>query len=101
MFEITEYSVELMKDPFGILSGTRYEFMLDLNVDEEDELYHEEGVSLRVIIVVEDGKQRMANYEFLTTTSNSYLDFELEEDEAEFVTNYCRECLEDDENPSV
>ncbi|MGO4370907.1 DUF6509 family protein, partial [Paenibacillus sp. MCAF20] len=39
MFEVTEYSMELLKDPFGILTGQRYEFVLDLNIDEEDELY--------------------------------------------------------------
>ncbi len=54
MFDITEYSVELMKDPFGILTGKRYEFLLDLDVPEDDELHHEEGVSLRVIYVVEE-----------------------------------------------
>ncbi len=101
MFEITEYSVELMKDPFGILSGKRYEFIFDLSVDEEDELYHEDGVSLRVIIVVEEQSQRIAKYEFLTTTSNAYLDFELEEDELGYVLDYCRECLEDADQPSV
>lgn len=91
MFEITEYSVELMKDPFGILSGTRYEFILDLAVDEEDELHHEDGVSLRVIYVVEEESRRIAKYEFLTTTSNKYLDFEMDEEEEQQILAFCGE----------
>ncbi|MDQ0060043.1 DUF6509 family protein [Paenibacillus harenae] len=94
MFEVTEYSVEVMKDPFGILTGQRYEFMLDLDIDEEDELYSQEGISLRVIYVVDGEQSRIAKYEFLTRSSNSYVDFELEEDEHAWVLAYCKECLE-------
>lgn len=91
MFTVTEYSVELMKDPFGILTGERYEFLLDLDVAEDDELHHDEGVSLRVIYVIESGSARIAKYEFLTTSSNRYIDFELEEDEEQMVFAYCKE----------
>lgn len=98
MFEVTEYSMELLKDPFGILTGQRYEFVLDLNIDEEDELYSAEGISLRVIYVVDGEQSRIAKYEFLKRTSNQYVDFELEEDEHAWVEAYCKECLE---NPGV
>lgn len=91
MFDITEYSVEILRDPFGILTGTRYEFLLDLDVPEDDELHHEEGVSLRVIYVVEEESTRIAKYEFLTTTTNKYIDFELEEDEEQVVLAFCKE----------
>ncbi|RCW49096.1 DUF6509 family protein [Paenibacillus prosopidis] len=97
MFDITEYSVELLKDPFGILTGTRHEFLLDLDVPEDDELHHEEGVSLRVIYVVEDESPRIAKYEFLTTTTNKYIDFELEEDEEKMVLAFCKEHFEQSE----
>ncbi|MFD1954688.1 DUF6509 family protein [Paenibacillus thailandensis] len=30
---ITEYSVEQIKDPFGIVPGARYEFILNIEVD--------------------------------------------------------------------
>ena len=36
---ITEYTVEQIKDPTGILAGRRYEFLLNIEVPEEDELY--------------------------------------------------------------
>jgi uncharacterized protein (UPF0128 family) len=91
MFTVTEYSAELMKDPFGILSGKRYEFILDLDVADDDELYHDEGVTLRVIYVIEEDAARIAKYEFLTTSSNKYIDFELEEDEEKMVLTFCQE----------
>lgn len=90
MFTVTEYSAELMKDPFGILTGERYEFLLDLDVPEDDELHHEDGVSLRVIYVIEGADARMAKYEFLTTSTNAYIDFELEEDEEKMVLAFCK-----------
>ncbi|WP_138754295.1 DUF6509 family protein [Paenibacillus sinopodophylli] len=91
MFAITEYSSELVKDPYGILTGKRYEMVLDLEVAEDDELYQEEGISLRVIFVVEEAGSRIARYEFLTNTTNTYLDFELEEDEEQMVLDFCLE----------
>ena len=36
--EITAYSVEEIKDPTNIIEGKRYEFLLDVEVDEEDHL---------------------------------------------------------------
>ena len=37
--KITSYLVEKLIDPTGILSGDRYEFILDIEVDEEDDLF--------------------------------------------------------------
>lgn len=91
MFAIKEFSSELVKDPFGILSGKRYEMVLDLDIPEDDELDHEEGISLRVIYVIEESGPRIAKYEFLTMTTNTYLDFELEEDEEKMVLEFCAE----------
>ncbi len=90
MFNITEYSVEKMKDPFGILTGERYELLLGLEVEEDDELYHEEGVSLRVIYVKDGDRQEIVKYEFQATTSGSYIDMEMEEDEHAAVSQFCR-----------
>ncbi|WP_127579133.1 DUF6509 family protein [Paenibacillus koleovorans] len=91
MFSITEYTVERVKDPFGILAGSRYEFILELEVDEEDELYSENGLNLRVVYRVEEARQGVAKYEFLDRSTNHYIDFELEEDEAALVESFCRE----------
>lgn len=91
MFAITEYSVQIMKDPFGILTGDRYEFVLDLDVPDDDELYNEDGVCLRVVYVVEEDRTRIVKYEFLVKSSNEYIDFEMEEDEEKMVFDFCTE----------
>ncbi|MDF2722391.1 MAG: pullulanase [Paenibacillus sp.] len=90
MFAITSYTIEAIPDKFGILSGNRYEFMLELEVDEDDELYAEEGLDLRVIYKEEDGKTSIVKYEFLERASKKYVDFELESDEAELVEAFCQ-----------
>jgi uncharacterized protein (UPF0128 family) len=91
MLIINEYSVELLEDPFGILQGNRYEFILHLSVDEEDELYTEKGVYLRVIFTVNDIDKKISQYSFHERTSERYLEFELEEDEEQMVFNFCLE----------
>lgn len=91
MFAITTYTVEAIQDKFGILSGNRYEFMLEIEVEEEDELYSENGLDLRVIYKEEDGRTSIVKYEFIEKTTNKYVDFELEDDEADFVDAFCKE----------
>lgn len=91
MFTITGYSVEWIKDPFGILPGKRYEFNLELEVDEEDELYSEQGLALRVIYAVEEDASRIAKYEFLEKATGKYLEFDMEDDEREAVEAFCKE----------
>lgn len=94
MFAVTTYTVVKMKDPFGILPGERYELLLDLEVDEEDELHQDEGVSLRVVYVKEEPGERIVKYEFQKTSTGGYLDMEMEEDELAMVSSFCRETLE-------
>ncbi len=48
--EITQFSMEEILDPTNIIEGKRYEFILDVEIDEEDELYHEAGIEIRVLI---------------------------------------------------
>ena len=48
--EITQFSMEEILDPTNIIEGKRYEFILDIEIDEEDELYHEAGIEIRVLI---------------------------------------------------
>ncbi|CEG27509.1 DUF6509 family protein [Bacillus sp. B-jedd] len=88
--EITGHSVEYLEDPFGLLKGERFEFLLDISVDEEDELYSELGTGLRIILSVEDGQQKIVQYNFFEKESGKVLDFELEEDEEEMVLQYCK-----------
>jgi hypothetical protein len=91
MLTITEYSVELIKDPFGILTGQRYEFILDIEVPEDDELYSENQLYIRVIYRVEADKSGIVKYEIFEKTTQQYLDFDLEEDEVALVETFCKE----------
>lgn len=89
--EITAYSVEEIKDPTNIIVGKRYEFLLDIEVDEEDELYTEAGIEVRAIIGENEGEVRLVNYFLTDKTSNESLDFALEEDEEAVITTFCKE----------
>lgn len=95
MFEIREYTVEHLIDPFGILSGERFELMLELEVDEEDELYSEEGVRLRIVYLKEEGNDsRIVKYEFINATKGSFIDMEMTEEEITYIDLFCKEQLE-------
>ncbi|AIQ21141.1 MULTISPECIES: DUF6509 family protein [Paenibacillus] len=93
MLTFTSYTVENLRDPFGILSGKRYEFMINLDVPEEDELYEENGVSARVIFKVEEEKSAIVSYDLLETTTGRVLDFDMEEDEEAALALFCTEHL--------
>lgn len=89
MMEITGHTVEKLEDPFGLLSGDRYEFFLNLNIDEDDELYSEKGVGLKVIYVVDHNGPKILQYYFFEKESEQIFDFALEDDEEELVKDYC------------
>ncbi|MFF3921052.1 DUF6509 family protein [Paenibacillus lactis] len=91
MLTIKEYSVELIQDPFGILAGQRYEFVCDLDVPEEDELYSEQGVYLRVIFLKDGADSRIVKYDFYERTTDRYLDFDMEPEEEEELAAFCKE----------
>lgn len=63
MLTFTGYNVENVKDPFGILTGKRYEFVVQLDVPEDDELYVENGVSARAIIKVDEDQVSIVSYD--------------------------------------
>lgn len=92
--EIINYEVEKLNDPTGILTGERYEYTMAIQVDEEDELYRPGGLDLRVILAVEDGAARIADYHFIDKESGKPLDFALDEEEAQEVLAFCRERIE-------
>lgn len=95
MLNISASRVESIKDPFGILPGKRYEIMLDIKVDEEDELYSESGVYLRVIYAVEESRSAIVKSDFYERGTDRYLEFDLDEEELAAVDAYCRERLAD------
>ncbi|NIK66706.1 DUF6509 family protein [Paenibacillus sp. BK720] len=91
MLEITTYSVEFIKDPFGILSGRRYEFLIDIDLDEEDELYSKNGIYIRAVYSEEEGGGRLIKHELIERVTDKLLDFELEEDEEQELLAFCKE----------
>lgn len=94
MLTITEYSVELVQDPFGILPGKRYEFLLDLDVPDDDELYCDNGVYARVIYSVEESASRIVKYELRERNTDRYLEVDLEDEEVAAFADFCKEQLE-------
>lgn len=91
--EIFEYAVEQLIDPTGILEGNRFEYFLHVEVDEEDELYSEHGVGIRVLYVEVDGEKRIASYHFFERGTDKIIDFEMEDDEFDVVFAFCQEHL--------
>lgn len=88
--EIKDHEVELLIDPTGILSGDRYEFFLDIEVAEDDELSSVNGLKLRVIFAVTEEEQKILHYEFIESATNSVLDFALEEEEKDLIYSFCK-----------
>lgn len=87
----TEYTIEKVEDPFGILHGNRYEFFIDFEVDEEDELYREQGLKLKVLYVVDDNGPRVVHFHILEADTEKVLEFELEDEEIQMVKDFCQE----------
>ena len=91
---ITGHTVEKLVDPFGLLSGDRYEFFLEIEVEEEDELYSEKGVGIKVLFVIDEKGPRISPYHLYERGTEKVLDFALEEDEELTVFNYCKENID-------
>lgn len=89
--EIKEFSIEELKDPTNIIEGKRYEFILDVEIDEDDEMYSEDGIEIRVLIGRIDDEVRILNYFIIEKGKREYLDFALEDDEEEMILNFCKE----------
>ncbi|WP_246942074.1 DUF6509 family protein [Bacillus pinisoli] len=89
MFTIEEYTIEKLNDPTGLLTGDIYEYKLFIHVDEEDELYTENGVYVRVIFKIENDQKKISQASFHERVSDRYIDFELEEDEEELILQFC------------
>ncbi len=95
--KITGHTVELLEDPFGLLTGDRYEYFLNIEVDEDDELYSDKGLLLKVLFLVEENNSRILQSYFIEQGTEKVLDFELEDDETELVKAYCEQHLQADE----
>lgn len=93
MITITGHKAELVKDPFKILSGKRYEFRLDLDVEEDDELYTPMGIYARAVLKIDEGNVTLLSSDLLERSTDRLLDFDMEEDEEQAVLAYCLEHL--------
>lgn len=89
MITITEYSVEKLTDPFGILTGDRYEYLLDIEVPEDDELYTEGGIAIRLIYVINGENVSIIKYDIIAKATEEILNFDLEEDEVNLLLSFC------------
>ena len=96
--EITAFSIEEIKDPTNIIEGKRYEFLLDVEVDEDDELYSAAGIEIRVIAGQKDEEIRVLNYFLTDKADNKMLDFALEEEEEAMILTFVREELSKQQN---
>ncbi|KAB7673065.1 DUF6509 family protein [Bacillus sp. B1-b2] len=86
---ITEYTVEQIKDPTGILQGDRFEFFLTIEWDEEDELAAEENLQLKVLFYIDEKESKILDYHFYNSLDNKYLDFGLEDEELLELNTFC------------
>lgn len=93
MITVTSHTVEKLLDPTGILLGERYEFTLNIDVPEDDELYSEHGLKIKAIYVVNQSDSRLAQYYIIEQETEIIQDFELEEDEEQLIKEYCQSHL--------
>ncbi|MCL6602087.1 DUF6509 family protein [Paenibacillus wynnii] len=91
MLMITNYTVDVLKDPFGILTGKRYEFKLDLDIPEDDELHSENGIYARIILKVDEDQTSVVSNDLLERTTDRLLDFDMEAEEEEAAILFCKE----------
>ncbi|MDQ0229555.1 DUF6509 family protein [Metabacillus malikii] len=88
--KIIEATIEKLEDPFGILSGERFEIVLTLEINEDDELYSENGTLLKLIYAVEETDAKIVQYDFIEKETNKVLDFALEDEEIIETEAYCK-----------
>ncbi len=93
--EIIDATIEKLEDPFGILSGERFEIFLTLNIEEDDELYSENGVMLKLIYAVEEAQSKIVQYDFIEKKTEQVLDFALEDDEEKVIDAYCQQLIKE------
>ncbi|WP_445677886.1 DUF6509 family protein [Psychrobacillus sp. FSL K6-2365] len=94
--KITSYEVDKLNDPTGIITGDRFEFLLGIEVPEDDELFDESNsLDLRVILVIEESEARIVQYHFLNRSNGKVLDFGLEAEEEAIVLAFCKEHYND------
>lgn len=87
--EITEYIVEEIIDPTGLIEGKRYEFRLYVRLEEDDDLYTNDGIGVRTILAVGDGESRLVVAHFFNRATEEVYDFALEKEEQDLLLQFC------------
>lgn len=93
--EIMGCNYDIIEDPFGILEGERYEFFVDIDVPEDDELFSEKGLKVKLLLIKKDNHYQLSHYHIIEKTTEKVLDFELEEEEEKMLIEYCIKELEE------
>ena len=88
--EVIEYTIEELIDPTGILSGRRFEFLIVVMLDPDDELFEEKGTGLRVLHSVEEEPGKIAAYHFFDRATGDTFDFQMEDEEFELIEQFCQ-----------
>ncbi len=91
--EIIDATIEKLEDPFGILSGERFEIFLTLDIEEDDELYSENGVMIKLIYAVDEAQSKIVQYDFIEKKTEQVLDFALDDDEEKVIDVYCQQLI--------
>jgi hypothetical protein len=91
---ITGHTAEKIEDKTGIIIGDRYECFLNVEVDEDDELYTENGLYIKAIFAVNDNEKRVLQYDLYEKVTEKYIDLALEEDEEQVLLDYCKKHIE-------
>ncbi|MDN4073113.1 DUF6509 family protein [Fictibacillus terranigra] len=87
---VIRHTLEKLQDPTNILEGNRYEFIIHIEVEEDDELYMENGVYIKLIYAELPQESRIVQYHVYEEITNNPLDFELEDDELAELKEFCR-----------
>lgn len=90
---IIDFTMEELIDPTGIIEGRRYEFLLDIEVDEEDELYSDAGTQIRLLVGDNGEGPFIINYFIMDKQDEKYIELALEEDEEQYLFDFCKERL--------
>ena len=91
--EIVGHTIEKLNDPFGILSGDRYEYFVHITVPEEDELFSKSGLKVKVLFISDEDGERILHYHIIENETEKVLDFALDEEEEAEIFNYCKELI--------
>lgn len=88
--QIESYEVQRILDPTGIIEGDRYEFLLGLVYEEEDELFEEsQSIDIRIIFADDAKGKRIVQANFVDRSTAKTIDFELEEEEMKELLEFC------------